>query len=97
MAARGASGVIIARVTLVAFRGAERVNRPVAAAATTLGRRGGSNPFFFTSWWTYICSILFFDSLSEYPFAIIAAGIVTLMSGLMWLSHTKKNVAAFAA
>jgi hypothetical protein len=38
-----------------------------------------------------ICSILFFDSFSEYFFAIIAAGIVTLMSESMWLSHTKKN------
>ncbi len=39
--ARGASGVIIARVTLVAFGGAERINRAVAAAATASGGRGG--------------------------------------------------------
>jgi hypothetical protein len=51
---------------------------------------------FSTSQWTRICSILFFDSLSEYPFAIIAAGIFTLISELMWLSHTKKNSATFA-
>jgi hypothetical protein len=96
--ARGALGVIIARVTLVAFRGAKRVNRAVAATATASGGRGGSNPLIFsTSRQTYICSILFFDSSSEYPFAIIAAGIFILMSGLMWLLHIKKNLAAFAA
>jgi hypothetical protein len=33
----------------------------------------------------------------KYPFTIIAAGIFTLMSGLMWLLHIKKNLAAFAA
>jgi hypothetical protein len=50
-----------------------------------------------TSRRTCICSILFFDSLSEYPFAIIAAGIFILVSGLMWLSHIKKNLATFTA
>jgi hypothetical protein len=39
--ARGASGVIVARVTLVAFGGAERVNRAIVAAATTSGGGGG--------------------------------------------------------
>jgi hypothetical protein len=96
--ARGALGIIVARVTLVAFGGGERVNRAVAATATALEGRGGSNPLIFsTSRWTCICSVLFFDSSSEYPFAIITAGIFILMSGLMWLSHIKKNLAAFAA
>jgi hypothetical protein len=45
---RGASGVIVARVTLVAFRGGKRVNRAVAAAATDSGGRGGIQyPDFF--------------------------------------------------
>ncbi len=61
--ARGASKVIVARVTLVAFGGAKRVNRAVMAAATASGGQGGTNPLiFFTSWQTCICSILFFDS-----------------------------------
>ncbi len=98
MVERGALGVILVRVTLVAFGGGKRVNRAVMAAATALRGWGGSNPLIFsTSWQTCICSILFFDSLLEYPFAIIAAGIFTLMSGLMWLSHTKKNLEAFTA
>ncbi len=42
--ARGASGVIVARVTLIMFRGAERVNRAVAAAATASGGRGDLIP-----------------------------------------------------
>jgi hypothetical protein len=80
--ARGALGVIVARVTLVAFGGAKRVNRVITATATAYGGRGGSNPLIFsTSRRTCICSVLFFDSLSEYPFAIIAAGIFILMSG----------------
>ncbi len=95
---RGASGVIVARVALVMFGGAERVNRAVAAAATAYGGWGGSNTLIFsTSRRTCICRVLFFDFSSEYPFAIIAAGIFILMSGLMWLSHIKKNLAAFAA
>jgi hypothetical protein len=96
--ARGASGVIVARVTLIAFGGAKRVNRAIAAAATAYGGRGGSNSLIFsTSRRTCICSVLFFDSSLEYPFAFIAAGIFILMSGLMWLLHIKKNLAAFAA
>ncbi len=90
--ARGASGVIVARVTLVVFGGAKRVNRAVAAMATALGGRGGSNPLIFSTYqWTCICSVLYFDSSLEYPFAIIAAGIFILMSDLMWLLHIKKN------
>jgi hypothetical protein len=96
--ARGASGVIIARVNLGAFGGGKRVNMAVTAAATASGGWGGSNPLiFFTSQWTCICSVLFFDPSLEYPFAIIAAGIFTLVPGLMWLLHIKKNLAAFAA
>ena len=45
-AARGALGVIAMKVTLVTFRGAERVNRASAATATALGG-GGSNPLIF--------------------------------------------------
>jgi hypothetical protein len=90
--AREASGVIVARVTLVAFGGGKRVNRAITAAATASGGLGGSNPLIFsTSRWTCICSVLFFDSLLEYPFVFIAAGIFILMSGLMWLLHIKKN------
>ncbi len=80
--ARGASGVIVVRVTLIVFRGAKRVNRAITATATAYVGRGGSNPLIFsTTRQTCICSVLFFDSLSEYPFAIIAAGIFILMSG----------------
>ncbi len=96
--ARGALGVIVARVILLAFGGAERVIRAVTAAATAYGGQGGSNPqIFSTSQRTCICSVLFFDYLSEYPFAIIPAGIFILMSGLIWLLHIKKNLAAFSA
>jgi hypothetical protein len=96
--ARGVSGMIVARVTLVIFGGVERVNRAVTAAATALGGWGRSNPLIFsTSRRTCICRILFFDSMSEYPFVMIAAGIFILVSGLMWLSHIKKNLAVFAA
>jgi hypothetical protein len=91
-AARGALGVIVARVTLVAFGGAKRANRATVAAVTALGGWGGSNPLIFsTSWRTCICSVLFFDSSSEDPFAIIAAGIVTLMSGKCGSHTPKKN------
>jgi hypothetical protein len=96
--ARGALGVIIVRVTLVMFGGGERVKRAVAAVATAYGGRGGSNPLIFsTSRRTCICSVLFFDSSTEYPFAIISAGIFILMSGTMWLLHIKKILATFAA
>ncbi len=85
-------------MTLIVLGGGKRVNRAVAAVATALVGRGGSNPLIFSiSRQTCICSVLFFDSSSEYPFAIIAAGIFILMSGLMWLLHIKKNLAAFAA
>jgi hypothetical protein len=47
--ARGALGVIIARVTLVAFGGSKRVNRAVAAAVTASGGWGGSNPLIFST------------------------------------------------
>ncbi len=58
--ARGALGVIIARVTLVAFGGVKRVNRAIAAAATAPGGRGGSNPLILsTSRQTCICSLVF--------------------------------------
>jgi hypothetical protein len=96
--ARGASGVIVARVTIIVFGGAKRVNMAIAATATSYEGRGGSNPLIFsTSQRTCICSVLFFDSSSEYPFAIIAAGIFIHMSGLMWNLHIKKNLAAFVA
>jgi hypothetical protein len=96
--ARGALGVIIARVTLAAFGGDQKSQQGRRDRGHCLWRAGVSNPLIFsTSRWTCICGVLFFDSLSEYPFAIIAAGIFILMSGLIWLSHIKKNLAAFAS
>jgi hypothetical protein len=50
-------------------------SNPIFCKVMRAGRQGGSNPLFFTSPLTCICSILFFDSLLEYSFAIIATGI----------------------
>ncbi len=45
--ARGATGVIVVRVSLIAFGGGKRDNRAVTAMATSLGGQGDLIPYFF--------------------------------------------------
>ena len=86
-------GDILASTDPIAFVLFDRAS--IAAAATVSGRGEFPALFFWDSRCTCWIRIRFMTSTSEYPLALMAAGIENLVAG--FASHARKKRAAFLA